>query len=275
MSVTVRIKQKSLFKKKLNREDIIKLLNLSYGICDENYRLICGEIADHTLIYDENKLARGIDFSMEGTDVVLYLSLPTSFSEIKLFYNAIEIICKELGINKYIRDDANVSLQDNDKFIIYDEKASIDALEDMEEKLKKDKYERFELFGVYNPISIGMKEIKQIDSNLDNLETYLNKIQSMDVYYAAPRVYKVKDKLVGIYVIGTNIPSVVPIKPYIILNQIEGIEEWYVMLKQESTIQYDDFINNVDTSKYYDFNHVIVTLSDNQVDELLNKYIVD
>ena len=84
MSVTVRIKQKSLFKKKLNREDIIKLLNLSYGICDENYRLICSEIGDHTLIYDENKLARGIDFSLEGTDVVLYLSLPTSFSEIKL-----------------------------------------------------------------------------------------------------------------------------------------------------------------------------------------------
>ena len=71
MSVSVRIKQKSLFKKKLNIEEIIKITNLSFGVCDENYRLIKNEIANHTLIYDENKLARGIDISLDDKDIIL------------------------------------------------------------------------------------------------------------------------------------------------------------------------------------------------------------
>ena len=39
MSVTVKIKQKSIFKKKMTMDDIINLTGLSYGVCDENYRL--------------------------------------------------------------------------------------------------------------------------------------------------------------------------------------------------------------------------------------------
>ena len=102
MSVSVRIKQKSLFKKKLNIEEIIKLTNLSYGVSDENYRIIQNEIGKHTLIYDKNKLARGIDISLNDTDVVLLLSLPTSPSEIRKFYEVIEIICKKFNTQKTI-----------------------------------------------------------------------------------------------------------------------------------------------------------------------------
>ena len=63
MSVTVRIRQNSLFRKKLNFDDIIKLTDLSYGVCDENFRLMPNKTAEHTLIYDKNRLARGIDLS--------------------------------------------------------------------------------------------------------------------------------------------------------------------------------------------------------------------
>lgn len=66
MSVTVRIKQKSIFKKKLNIDDIINLTGLSYGVSDENFRLIRDEKANHTLIYDKTKLARGIDLWLEA-----------------------------------------------------------------------------------------------------------------------------------------------------------------------------------------------------------------
>lgn len=275
MSVNIRIKQKSLFKKKLTINDIIKLTNLSYGVCDENYRLIRNEIANHTLIYDENKLARGIDLSLDGTDILLLMSLPTSSQEIRKFYEVIEKICQELKIKKYIREEEIVSLNDKDKFIKYDEHASIAGLEDIREKIEREEYKRFEIFGIYNPISIGPKEIKQIGNSLDNLEQYLHNIQSLDVYYATPRVYKIKDKLVGIYAVGPNIPSVIPTSPYIVLNQIQKIEEWYVMLKEGKTVKYEDFINHIDTKEYYDANHMIVTLSDNAMDTLLDKYSVE
>lgn len=85
MSVTVRIRQNSLFRKKLNFDDIIKLTGLSYGVCDENFRLMPNKTAEHTLIYDKNRLARGIDLSQDGADIVLMLNLPTSPSEIEKF----------------------------------------------------------------------------------------------------------------------------------------------------------------------------------------------
>lgn len=120
-----------------------------------------------------------------------------------------------------------------------------------------------------------MKEIKEIGNSLDNLENYFHKIQSLDVYYATPRVYKVNDKLIGIYAIGANIPSVVPTKPYIVLNQIQGIEEWYVMLKEGKTVKYEDFINHTKTKEYYDANHIIITLNDEEINGLLDKYFVE
>ena len=76
MSTNVRIKQKALFKKKLEMKDIVALTGLAYGISDDNYRLIRNEMAENTLIYDENRLARGIDLWLDGTDILLSLSHP-------------------------------------------------------------------------------------------------------------------------------------------------------------------------------------------------------
>ena len=48
--------------------------------------------------------------------------------------------------------------------IKWDEDASRMALEDIEEKTG-DAYKRFELFGVFNPISIGQRELAKIHQN--------------------------------------------------------------------------------------------------------------
>ncbi|MDE5630291.1 MAG: DUF4299 domain-containing protein [Bacilli bacterium] len=275
MAVTVKIEPKKLFQKKLTIEEIIKLVNLDYGVSDEHYQLIENEIADHTLLYDKKKLARGIDLCLEGKEINLFLNLPTSKEEIRCFYDIIEKICKHLGTKIFIRDEEKVNITDKNLFIKYDEEGSIRGLEDLKEKMESNEYSGFQMFGVINPISIGKKELKKINNNLDNFASLLHELQSMDVYYANAHVYKVKDKLVGIYAIGPNIPSVVPIKPYIILDQIEGIEEWYVILKDGKTIKYDDFLKNAGKTKYYDDNHVIVNLNDKKIDELIAKYFIE
>lgn len=276
MSVTARIKQKSLFKKKMNLEDIIKFTGLSYGVCDENYRLNKDEIGEHTLIYDETKLARGFELWLEGSDVLLSLSLPTAPSEIRLFYSVVEKICNEFNTKKYLREDEEAYLYEDEEFIKWDEEASIVALEDMTSKTE-DEYRCFEIFGIYNPISIGQRELQRIDCNLNNLEEYLNEIQSLDVYYATPSVYRKKDtnELFGIYSIVADIPCVVPNKPYIILDQIKGINYWYVMIRKGMTVTYDDFINHISSKEYYDANHVIALLNDDEIDALIEQYSVE
>lgn len=276
MSVTARIKQKSLFKKKMNLEDIIKFTGLSYGVCDENYRLNKDEIGEHTLIYDETKLARGFELWLEGSDVLLSLSLPTAPSEIRLFYSLVEKLCNEFNTKKYLREDEEAYLYEDEEFIKWDEEASIVALEDMTSKTE-DEYRCFEIFGVYNPISIGQRELQRIDCNLNNLEEYLNEIQSLDVYYATPSVYRKKDtnELFGIYSIVADIPCVVPNKPYIILDQIKGINYWYVMIRKGMTVTYEDFINHISSKEYYDANHVIALLNDDEIDALIEQYSVE
>lgn len=276
MSVTARIKQKSLFKKKMNLEDIIKFTGLSYGVCDENYRLNKDEIGEHTLIYDETKLARGFELWLEGSDVLLSLSLPTAPSEIRLFYSLVEKLCNEFNTKKYLREDEEAYLYEDEEFIKWDEEASIVALEDMTSKTE-DEYRCFEIFGIYNPISIGQRELQRIDCNLNNLEEYLNEIQSLDVYYATPSVYRKKDtnELFGIYSIVADIPCVVPNKPYIILDQIKGINYWYVMIRKGMTVTYEDFINHISSKEYYDANHVIALLNDDEIDALIEQYSVE
>lgn len=276
MSITARIKQKSLFKKKMNIEDIIKFTGLSYGVCDENYRLDRDEIGEHTLIYDETKLARGFELWLEGSDVLLSLSLPTAPSEIRLFYSLVEKICNEFNTKKYLREDEEAYLYEDEEFIKWDEEASIVALEEMTSKTE-DEYRCFEIFGIYNPISIGQRELQRIDCNLNNLEEYLNEIQSLDVYYATPSVYRKKDtnELFGIYSIVADIPCVVPNKPYIILDQIKGINYWYVMIRKGMTVTYDDFINHISSKEYYDANHVIALLNDDEIDALIEQYSVE
>lgn len=276
MSVTARIKQKSLFKKKMNLEDIIKFAGLSYGVCDENYRLNKDEISEHTLIYDETKLARGFELWLEGSDVLLSLSLPTAPSEIRLFYSLVEKLCNEFNTKKYLREDEEAYLYEDEEFIKWDEEASIVALEDMTSKTE-DEYRCFEIFGIYNPISIGQRELQRIDCNLNKLEEYLNEIQSLDVYYATPSVYRKKDtnELFGIYSIVADIPCVVPNKPYIILDQIKGINYWYVMIRKGMTVTYDDFINHISSKEYYDANHVIALLNYDEIDALIEQYSVE
>ena len=276
MSVTARIKQKSLFKKKMNLEDIIKFTGLSYGVCDENYRLNKDEIGEHTLIYDETKLARGFELWLEGSDVLLSLSLPTAPSEIRLFYSLVEKLCNEFNTKKYLREDEEAYLYEDEEFIKWDEEASIVALEEMTSKTE-DEYRCFEIFGIYNPIAIGQRELQRIDCNLNNLEEYLNEIQSLDVYYATPSVYRKKDtnELFGIYSIVADIPCVVPNKPYIILDQIKGINYWYVMIRKGMTVTYDDFINHISSKEYYDANHVIALLNYDEIDALIEQYSVE
>ena len=236
MSVSVEIRQKGLFKKKITMKEIIELSDLSYGICDENYRLIENGQAQHTLLYDNKHLARGIDVMIENTNVFLMLNLPTSIEEIKLFYSLIEKICKKLKTNEFYRDEELVNIKKIEQCIHFDKEASIIALEDIKKKIEEKAYKHLEIFGIINPLSIGKKEIDKIGNSIDNLGDFLDKKQQLDVYYAVPRVYKKEDKMFGVYTIPQNIDSVIPTKPYIVLNQIEGVEAWYIMLDKDFII---------------------------------------
>lgn len=269
MSILIKIKQ-GVIKKNIN--SIIKYTNMSYGINDEYYRLIPNKTSKHTILYDDRKYARGIDVKTDDDYIYLELSLPTSKEEIRCLYNITKKICNKLLTKKFIKNDIEKSLENLTDCIIEDIDLSEITLKEIRKSLEKNEY--IQIFGIFNPISIGKKEIDKIDDNLNNLTNYLQDIQSIDAYYAVPKVFNIDNQLSGVYVIKDNIPSIVPTKPYIIFNIIPNIKEWYVMFDENNFISYNDFIDNVDKSNYYDSNHVIVNLSESKINNLINEYKV-
>lgn len=274
MSVNVRIKQKKLLKKPLDINDIIAISNLSYGISDQNYRLVPDKTGANTLLYDSKRLARGIEVSFEQHDIILVLSLPTGHEEIIGFYELIKKICWQLKTDQFLIDDQVKYLNEIDQLYENDCKASINALLDLKDKVNNSEYRYFQILGIYHPISLGIDELNEIDGSLFKLSDLLGRLQSLDVYYAACKVYRIQDRLAGIYITQANLPTVVPLEPYIIFNQIEGVTDWYIIIKENRMISYQDFIKSISEATYFDANHIVVTLSIAEIEEMLNKYEV-
>lgn len=272
MPVTVEIRQKSIFRKPLTLEDVIRLSGLSYGTADENFRLIERETGNCTLLYDPEKLARGMELSVNENVIFLKLSLPTSKAEIRRFYELVKLLCTTLKTKQFILEGQTQTLRDIDTLMQNDANASMGALDDLNQEISKNEYKHFQVFGICFPISLGKHEFDYIGNDLDRLGELLHYLQSQDVYYAAPKVYRVKERLVGIYFTEADLPTVLPTEPYIILDQIKGIEDWYLMLKDQRTVRYEDFMNAVSEKTYFDANHRIISLSQEELDTILETW---
>ena len=272
MSVTVEIRQKTIFRKPLTLEDVIRLSGLSYGTADENFRLIERETGNCTLLYDPETLARGMELSVNENAISLKLSLPTSKAEIRRFYEVVKLLCTTLKTKQFILEGQTQTLRDIDTLMQNDMNASIGALDDLNQEISKNEYKHFQVFGICFPISLGKHEFDYIGNDLDRLGELLHYLQSQDVYYAAPKVYRVKERLVGIYFTEADLPTVLPTEPYIILDQIKGIEDWYLMLKDQRTVRYEDFMNAVSEKTYFDANHRIISLSQEKLNAILETW---
>ena len=71
------------------------------------------------------------------------------------------------------------------------------------------------------------------------------------------------------YALGANILTILPVEPYVVLNQFEGIEEWYVFMN-DSLVKYRDLMSFIKKFDYYDANHRMVCLSKEEISEALN-----
>ena len=58
-------------------------------------------------------------------------------------------------------------------------------------------------------------------------------------------------------------------------KKFKGINYWYVMIRKGMTVTYDDFINHISSKEYYDANHVIALLNDDEIDALIEQYSVE
>ena len=265
MSVNIRIMQKGFFRrKKFTMEDLIQLSRLSFGVRDENYQLIPNQIGDHTLLFHRKNLQRGIDLYIRNYDICLELDLPASMDEIQLLYSLTRMYCDFMQTNQFVKNDLLMNVKDMDLQMVYDKRTSANALWDLKEKVNdQDSY--FEIYGILHPISIGRKEFDYFHEDLDLFGQYLNDKQKTDAYFAIPKIYDVHGKQIGMYALGANIPTILPIKPSMLLKQID---EWYVFIN-EKIVKYHDLMDFLKKFQYYDANHRVFTLSQEDLESVL------
>lgn len=111
MSTQITIKSKSLFKKKIDFQQMMNELNLNYGAYDENYNLNIGKFygRDQAILFNPNKIGMGIIFDGQklnkGT-VVLMIQPYATESEIDDVYAIVNFICKKYkSTNLYLNSE--------------------------------------------------------------------------------------------------------------------------------------------------------------------------
>ncbi len=261
MSVDVCIQQKGFFhRKKFTIEDLVHMSHLSFGSLDENNRLIPNQISNHTILFDKNYLQRGIEIYIENHDIWLNLCLPTSMDEIQLFYYLVKLYCEFMEQEEFIKDMEFVSVDEINLYMAFDKRTSADALRDL---LEKDTDSYFTIYGVLHPISIGKKELEYFQTDLDLFGHYLHSKQQMDAYFAAPRIYDIHGVRTGMFAIGADLPTILPIEP----DSLCKVERWLAVLDTKC-ISYHDFLESVDEYHYYDANHRLITLSKENLEHI-------
>ena len=263
MAVDACIMQKGFFhRKKFTMDDLVHMSHLSFGSFDANFRLIPGQISNHTILFDKTFLQRGIEIYIENHEICLRLNFPTSMDEIQLFYYLIKLYCKFMEQEEFVKDDEIIGLDEINLQMAYDKRTSADALRELKDTIVDDTY--FTIYGILHPISIGKKELDYFETDLDLFGQYLNSKQQMDAYYAAPRIYDIHGIKTGIYSIGTDLPTILPVD----LDTNE-IKNWYVLLQESKCVRYKDFLNHIDLSSYYDANHCLITITKDKMQNIL------
>lgn len=280
MAVEVTIKSKGLFKKNLTFKDILES-NMRFGIMDEAFRLEEGKVGENTVIFKDKNICRGYEVSLRKGEVNLRMPLPTSTADINFFYEYIKKLCTKMNTKNFTRDDEILSLEDIENCIKLDIEASEAALKNIEENIENGTYQSMYIFGAVNPVALGKKEIENIKGDATKFGILMNSLQVMDVYYAKAKVYQSKDEsYFGVYVLTAEIPSVLPEKPKLLMNDNNlKVDDWNIgfVINEELAgfISYNDFLKNIKKDSEYDSEHFVITLDKNQMKELLSKYKVE
>lgn len=275
-SVMIEIPRNSEEAAELSAQEIAGWKELSYGVEDNNGALEQDEVGQKTVLYDPECIGRGIEIAISEEQISLHLSLPAGRSEIELLYELAKCMREKVGAALLRHNAACISLERLQECRNETENASMDALRIMEDSIRSGENENSTLKCALNPITLGSREMDEVGGSLDGLERFLHGLQQKDVFYADPEYMQRKDGTIfGIYFVGEQIVSVVPKTPYAPFSNMDSVDSWYVLIPDQNAIPYEDFISHVEKMEDYDDTHIIISLCEEKIYELSEKFAVN
>ena len=283
MSATIFIRPEGDSARALTLEEVLPE-ELSYGIPDEFERLQEGKKGTYTMLFDPENIGRGFQIRFDGTTTELHLNYPNSRHDIELCYMTVERICKLQKVNSFAYEGETITLDRIEQIIQRDVDMTAFTLQLYGERVRSGEAKSTTLFGVINPFDVGEKEICIFGADIDKFGEWLNHMQQRDVYYAVPHFYEKKDgSTFGIFAVKAGVESVMPLTPGIPFSMHGQFEvgSWYVMLGYSDgrktgngldAVEYGALKAYLEKSEYFDAGHVVLTLSDSDVETLLAEH---
>lgn len=219
MAFTLKIKAKSLFgPKKTDISALLKGCGMTYGSANEFYILEEGKSNQGTaVLYNPGRIGRGIflDFSENDKgNLTLSYNIPTTSSEIGDFIKLVQEIEKQLRkVELYcVEEEKNYTvseLKDNrERMIAF----SLSSLNDF---CQNQNYSSYIFTLAMWPLVLTDEQAKEFAhcDNLDGLEQLFHEKQSLDVYYAKPRLMQNNNtgRIGAFYTLTEQCESIFPI----------------------------------------------------------------
>lgn len=289
MAIDVVIKQKGLFKKKLNFNYLKNILDsdLSFGLMNPNYVLqsidepMKQSLSDiYAVAYDPSQIGRGFQFTLIGNDIELSLPLPCTRHDIHIFYNAIEKLLRHFKLDSFSQDDEIYTIAD-----IHTQKAFQESwMENYLSDPQSDEYSIMIIIAALYPLWINFDRLFIEETNhFDAFSTFLEELQSRDVFYPSPLMFEdhATKQVFGTYVLTKGVATVLPMKGRSLAVESDNVL-WLVMFGEaiagefvtHGYLKYDDFVSreNLDEGEEFDHDNYIFELNDEIIGE--NKYIL-
>lgn len=284
MSIDVVVKQKGLFKSRIPLSVILGD-SLAFGSFD-GVQLDTGKVHGDTVIcYDPAHIARGFSVQYPEEDrgqVVLRALTPTGPHELRAFYDCVRRIAKFCRCSIEV-DGEKTKLGDflstYDKMLEF----NLTVLRHFSDNANETSGNGFTLLCAMFPLSLGREEMEKFSraESLDEFERYLHEKQSLDIYYANPRMFRIDGDVVGRYVLTEDVRSVFPLAPRVPFGMTDPdsgealkADGWKIAFysitedRAVGELDYDRFIELLPRDKYTRFDAENILIEGLSLDDI-------
>lgn len=285
MAFTLKIEAKTLFgNKAVNFGQLIQNCGLQFGHDNEFYILEDGAADNTVILYNPNRIGRGIFFDgskmLEGKVEISY-NIPTTEAEITDF------ICVAKELERQLKKVEMYCVEEECKYTT----AQLEQNKDRMVQFSREKLNEFCANKEYSsyiftlamwPLELTDEMVTKFEvcTDLQEFEQILHDKQSMDVYYAKPRLMQKQTGEIGaFYTFTEECESIFPVKAdgFFCMERVnvdESFVRYYIFSEErlmEGMYDYDKFIQYIleHGTTYYDRSHILVpSMNKEQMEEL-------
>lgn len=276
MAFTLQIKQKKLFGKTvLDLPSLANACGLCYGSNNDFYILQEGEQDRGTaVLYNPNRIGRGIFYNGSKADDGYYevsYNIPTTRAEIADFARLVSEMERRLGkVEMYCVEEERTFTsgeleQGIGQFAAF-------SLKSLKQFCGNKEYQKYIFSLARWPYTITEDKIAAWETceDLSDFEQTLHNLQSMDVYYAKPRLLQKSDsnEIGAFYALTEECESVFPVRAdgFLNLDEIkvaEGFVQFVLYSEQrvmDGLFLYERFVEELQAQdvRQFDADHILI-----------------